>query len=78
MNFFQILLSRPEYLKSKTLQHIIKDASLKKKKQDKSELGDSYSGEFSDIDKIITLHYILKKIRYSNKLIIKTWVNRNK
>ena len=27
--FFQILLSRPEYLKSKTLQHIIKDASLK-------------------------------------------------
>ena len=51
--FFQILLSRPEYLKSKTLQHIIKDASLKEKR-DKSQLDDSYGGEFSDIDKIIT------------------------
>ena len=51
--FFQILLSRPEYLKSRTLQHIIKDASLKEKSS-KSELDDNYGGEFSDIDKIIT------------------------
>ena len=51
--FFQILLSRPEYLKSKTLQHIIKDASVDEKRS-KTELDDSYGGEFTDIDKIIT------------------------
>jgi len=51
--FFQILLSRPEYLKSKTLQHIIKDASLKEK-SDKSKLNEDYGNEFSDVDKIIT------------------------
>ena len=62
--FFQILLSRPEYLKSKTLQHIIKDSSLKEK-NDKSKLDDNYGGEFSDIDKIITaLHS--KKIQIFN------------
>ena len=51
--FFQILLSRPEYLKSRTLQHIIKDASLNEKRS-KSELKSEYGDEFSDVDKIIT------------------------
>ena len=51
--FFQIILSRPEYLKSRTLQHIIKDASLNEK-HSRSELKSEYGDEFSDIDKIIT------------------------
>jgi hypothetical protein len=51
--FFQILLQRSEYLKSKTLQHIIKNTSENERKS-KSDMDKSYGDDFSEIDKIIS------------------------
>ena len=51
LEFFQILLSKPEYLTSKTLRSIIKETT-EKEKEDKKLLDSKVSGEFSEIELI--------------------------
>ena len=54
--FFQIILKNSEYLKSKSLQHIIRNTSENESKS-KSDVDKSYGDDYSEIDKIIsTLH----------------------
>jgi len=52
LEFFQILLSRPEYLTSKTLRSIIKDTT-NKETLDKQKLDSDFSSEYSEIEKIL-------------------------
>ena len=52
LEFFQILLSRPEYLTSKTLRSIIKDTT-NKETLDKKSLDNDFSSEYSEIEKIL-------------------------
>ena len=53
LEFFQILLSRPEYLTSKTLRSLIKETT-EKEKENKKELDSDYSNEYSEIEKLVS------------------------
>ena len=52
LEFFQMLLSRPEYLTSKTLRSIIKETT-NKETLDKKSLDSDFSNEYSEIEKIL-------------------------